>query len=435
MHLSGAVVALWVDMAEALAASRGWVKASDDVRSVITEVAVDLRSFCRGGVIGSTEELRHALVGFDAISSQPGFWETLPKLYTVIGDARSADTAVELLYHADDVAFLRWASGELAAGHALEDLPARWQALSGPVAAAGEQLAAGVDLGSGAGTVLSVAAGVGDGVRVIDLFSNPAARTSVLPDGVTYVSQFGILRPTLFGFEAGDSAPLTALFNGVNAVGGFATWLTGFRGSIEGGLLYDDVTTELAPTFTAMATSSLDMVNALSVLGERVATDSIAIEDRNALQSVLDEMTALVDGAPHGVGTDLRPALDDRTAHITAKLAQLASVQSTLVTAANGLPGIASALDGALAGRTSIQWADPALGEGFAVAAMAVQLLAAGVLRPPVQTAADDTGRGPEVLDKAVPGSYLERSDDDPPDVDPDADEFFRRTNAEAPPR
>jgi hypothetical protein len=111
---------------------------------------------------------------------------------------------------------------------------------------------------------------------------------------------------------------------------------------------------------------------------------------------------------------ELAPQLDERRDHIERKLDQLESVQGTLVTAAAGLPAMASALDEVVRlGRGGREWADPALNQAFTISGAALQYLAAGVLRPPVRT--DDTPRGPEQFDRTVPDSYIERGEDSPP--------------------
>lgn len=164
-----------------------------------------------------------------------------------------------------------------------------------------------------------------------------------------------------------------------------------------------------------------------------MSTDSIAVEDRNALAAVLDEMTACVNGASPSLQNELGPELQERTDHITAKLAQLNAVQGVLVTAAGGIPALATALDDAAAGRGGRTWADPRLAAGFTVAAAAVGSLAAGVLRPP----ASGTARGPEVLEGRFKDSYLERGSDDQPDPDDgtSADDFFDSINQADPVR
>lgn len=412
--LENGIVALWVDMAEAAAQAKGFVKATEETRELLTTVTTNARTYCNGGVVGSFEELRGVVDGFAGVAAQPGFLDTAPNLYTIVGGAGSGlsglgrgDTALELLYSADDIAFMRWLSGAIDQGHGFDELPALWQATMGPIAKAGDEIAQGVTHASGAATVYSLAQGLNSTMSLFTPYTTPVTVSSILPDASTYVAQYGILRPTFLGFEAGDDLGWTLLFNGLNSVGGFSTWLNGMRASLEADLLYTggppiigdlaafvlpegasgNLMDDVQPTLRTMAGASLDIVNSLQRIAERVQVSQIGIDDRLALQSLLGDMEATVIGASPTVRTDLEPQLDERRAHITAKLRQLDSVQATLVNASNELPAIALALDQQVStARTSIQWADPALLQGFALASNIANVVGAGVLRPPVAT-------------------------------------------------
>lgn len=385
-----AVNAVWIDMAEAAAASRGWVKPADDAREAVTTALVNVRSFCRGGTTTAAEVERSLKTVGNMLQQNPQLFDELPNWYVQLGDARSlAEIAMSKLYDPAEVDFLRWAMTRWQSGTNVGDLPGVWQAAAGPIASTGQKVAleAGAPLLTAVGETadfLNATQGtIGGSMDLVTQFGSAPLAASVFPDPETYMSQFGLMRPTLFGFEAGDSFPLTLLFNAVNAAGGPVTAMINLQASAEGAVMYGEAADALAPTFTSMAGASVDVLGALDRLNDIVTGPGISLADQQSLRDAVRDMGTALGQASPDLRAELAPQLRGRTEHVAQKLAQIDNVRAVLAEAAQVLPAMRDTVAQQVrSGRQAAQWADPGLLQSFAGTTVVADAMVRGVLDP-----------------------------------------------------
>jgi hypothetical protein len=268
---------------------------------------------------------------------------------------------------ADDVSFLQWLSGKLAAGAKAEDLPGLWSAELGPVGQIGLSELNEIRI---------------FGARTYNLatMTGPFTPTSIVPDLDTYVGQFEMVNPSLFGMTADSTLGWSAI-HVLNFYGAPVTWLTNFWASMDANEQYATLLEECGDDLTTLGTSSVTMLAAVDRLVDITRGSFIDPALRNELRGIVGGLENAMTAGTQTFRDTMAPGLTERRAHIEQKVAQLDRAAAGLNGTATGLGAIRDALATRVRGdRSGIQWADPDLALAFASTGSVLDALAADVL-------------------------------------------------------